>query len=401
MNSSKTLLIIGGGIVGISIAREAALRRYFKRITIIEKEKELGLHASSRNSGVIHAGFYYAPNTSKALFCSEANNLLRNYCIEKNVEVKKSGKVVVCNDKNDVKIIDELYQRGINNSAKIFLLKERELSNYEPLALTSEKFIWSPNTWSANPRNLIKAIKKELIELNVKIVLNRKIVSQRKNTLIDRENNKYHYDFLINAAGAHSLKIAQLFNIENDFALLPFRGMYLKSKKKVNSFKRHIYPVPDIRQPFLGIHTTLSSDGYLKLGPTAIPVLSPENYNNFSGIDLDYLPNILINQTKLFLNNSFGYRDLAFRELKNLRKKNIIASAQKLTKLKLFESDFEWYSPGIRAQLFNKKSGKLAMDFVNIKNSNQYHILNSISPAWTCSFKTADFVVNDILGLIK
>ena len=113
------------------------------------------------------------------------------------------------------------------------------------------------------------------------------------------------------------------------------------------------------------------------------------------------MSDIFINQVKLFLNNSFGYRELAFRELRNLRKKNIIASAQKLTKLKLYENDFEWYSPGIRAQLFNKKSGELEMDFVNIKNSNQYHILNSISPAWTCSFKTADFVVNDVLGLIN
>ncbi len=401
MDSSKTLLIIGGGIVGMTIAREASLRRYFKKIIIIEKEKELGLHASSRNSGVIHAGFYYAPNTSRALFCAKANNLLRHYCIEKNVEIRKSGKVVVCTDENDVQILDELFQRGMSNSSKIFLFEQRELSNYEPLALTREKFIWSPNTWSANPIKLLKVIEKELIELDVKIVRNKKIVSQRNNMLIDSENNKYNYDFLINAAGAHSLKIAQLFNIENDFALLPFRGMYLKSKKKVNLFKTHIYPVPNIRQPFLGIHTTLSSDGYLKLGPTAIPVLSPENYNNFSGIDLDYLPNILINQIKLFLNNSFGYRDLAFKELSNLSKKNIIASAQKLTNLKLYENDFEWFSPGIRAQLFNKKSGTLQMDFVNIKNTNQYHILNSISPAWTCSFKTAEFVVNDVLGLIK
>ena len=134
---------------------------------------------------------------------------------------------------------------------------------------------------------------------------------------------------------------------------------------------------------------------------TAIPVLSPENYINFRGIDFNYLPNIIFNQIKLLFKNSFGYRDLAFKEFKNLSKTNIISSAQKLTKLKLYENDFEWYSPGIRAQLFNKKSGKLEMDFINIKNSNQYHILNSISPAWTCSFKTADFVVNDVLGLIQ
>ena len=151
----------------------------------------------------------------------------------------------------------------------------------------------------------------------------------------------------------------------------------------------------NINQPFLGIHTTLTSDGYLKLGPTAFPVLSPENYSFFEGIDLDLLPSIIINQIKLLINNSFGYRNLALQELSNLFKNNILKAAQKLTKYRFDSREFSWYTPGIRAQLFNKNTGKLEMDFVNIKKSNQYHILNSISPAWTCSFKTAEYVMND------
>ena len=172
--------------------------------------------------------------------------------------------------------------------------------------------------------------------------------------------------------------------------------MYLKSTKKINIFKRHIYPVPNIKQPFLGIHTTLTSDGYLKLGPTAFPVLSPENYQTFSGIEFEYLPDILLNHFKLIFNNSFGYRDLAFNEVRNLIKSNIIHSAQKLTTFPLNKIELEWNIPGIRAQLFNKKSGSLEMDFVNIINLNQYHILNSISPAWTCSLKTAKYVLEEM-----
>ena len=97
----KSLLIIGGGIMGMSIAREASFTNLFSEITILEKENKLGLHASSRNSGVIHAGFYYSPNSQKALFCSEANTLLRNYCLKKRVEIRKTGKVVVCNDESN------------------------------------------------------------------------------------------------------------------------------------------------------------------------------------------------------------------------------------------------------------------------------------------------------------
>ena len=136
-------LIIGGGIVGMTIAREAARKKCFKKVTIIEKEYRLGFHASSRNSGVIHAGFYYAPNSQKALFCSEANSLLRNYCIKNKVELKQTGKVVVCKDESELESLNELYQRGLANKSNIYFLDEKELKDYESLALTHSKFIWS------------------------------------------------------------------------------------------------------------------------------------------------------------------------------------------------------------------------------------------------------------------
>ena len=397
----KSLFIIGGGIVGMTIAREAALRKCFKKVTIIEKEYRLGFHASSRNSGVIHAGFYYAPNSQKALFCSEANSLLRNYCIKNKVELKQTGKVVVCKDESELESLNELYQRGVANKSNIYFLDEKELQDYESLALTSSKFIWSPNTWSASPKDLIKKLNYELKELGVNIILNRKVVACKNNILLDNKKYEYEYDFLINAAGAYSLKMAKIMGINTNYVLLPFRGMYLKSNIKISNFSTHIYPVPNIDQPFLGIHTTLTSDGYIKLGPTAFPVLSPENYRLFEGIDFDFLPSIIFNQVKLLLNNSFGYRNLAFQEFNNLFKNNILASAQRLTKFKLNSKDFSWYSPGIRAQLFDKKNGTLEMDFVNIKKSNQYHILNSISPAWTCSLKTAEYVMSEIEKMIK
>ena len=401
MSLPKSLFIIGGGIVGMTIAREAALKKHFKKITIIEKEHRLGYHSSSRNSGVIHAGFYYAPNSQKALFCSQANSLLRNYCLKNKVELKKTGKVVVCKNEAELEILNELYNRGLANKSNIYLLDSKELKDYESLALTNSKFIWSPNTWSANPKDLIKKLNFELKELGVNIILNRKIVAYENNIIIDDKNCKYTFDFLINAAGAYSLKLAKIMGINTDYILLPFKGMYLKSNEKISDFSTHIYPVPNINQPFLGIHTTLTSEGYIKLGPTAFPVLSPENYRFLEGIDLDFLPSIIFNQIKLFINNSFGYRNLAFQEFNNLFKENILAAAQKLTKFKLNSKDFSWYQPGIRAQLFDNKNGRLEMDFVNIKKSNQYHILNSISPAWTCSLKTAEYVMDEIERMIK
>ena len=155
----------------------------------------------------------------------------------------------------------------------------------------------------------------ELKELGVNIILNRKIVAYENNIIIDDKNYKYEYDFLINAAGAYSLKLAKIMEINTDYILLPFKGMYLKSNEKISNFSTHIYPVPNINQPFLGIHTTLTSEGYIKLGPTAFPVLSPENYRFLEGIDLDFVPSIIFNQVKLFINNSLVIEILLFKNL--------------------------------------------------------------------------------------
>ena len=172
---------------------------------------------------------------------------------------------MVCKNESELEGLNELYQRGVANKSNIYYLDSKELNDYESLALTNSKFIWSPNTWSANPKDLIKKLNFELKELGVDIILNRKIVAYENNIIIDDKNYKYEYDFLINAAGAYSLKLAKIMEITTDYILLPFRGMYLKSNKKISNFSTHIYPVPNINQPFLGIHTTLTSEGYIKL----------------------------------------------------------------------------------------------------------------------------------------
>ena len=127
MDLNTDFLIIGGGMVGLSVANQILERGISKKIIIIDKEPQLGMHSSGRNSGVVHAGFYYSPNSKKALFCSEANSLLRNFCLKKGVEIKKTGKVVVCNDESNLEILYKLYERGVSNGANVSLLDEREL----------------------------------------------------------------------------------------------------------------------------------------------------------------------------------------------------------------------------------------------------------------------------------
>ena len=233
------------------------------------------------------------------------------------------------------------------------------------------------------------------------MILGKKLLEANNNAIYLDDDEKINYDFLVNAACGYALSLAKLFGIKTRYKILPFKGLYLKSRKKIDSFKTHIYPVPDISKPFLGIHTTLTSDGFLKLGPTAIPAFSPENYNLFERLDMNLTPEILSLQISLFLDNTFRFRDLAFREFKYLFKENIIKSAQKLTSLNLDDIKYDWYSPGIRAQLYDTESRKLENDLIIKKINSDFHLLNSISPAWTCSFKTAEFIIDKIKKFIN
>ncbi len=397
MNKKPNLVIIGGGIVGLTIAREAYRVKRFNEITIIEKESKFAMHSSSRNSGVIHAGFYYLSNTNKANFCASANKMLRDYCTEHNLPVNKCGKVVVTKNYEEEKVLQELESRGKKNGCDIKILPKKELLNYEPRAKTHENFLWSPNTWSASPIDVVDNILKELKEANIKLLCNRKVIRHSKNNLLLSSGETINYDFLVNAAGAYALNVAELFGIKTHFRLLPFKGLYLSTSSKKYRMNSHVYPVPDIEQPFLGIHTTLNYKNELKIGPTAIPAFSPENYNFLEGIDFKLLPQIIPLQLNLLLRNYFNFRNLALREIKFIFKQNILKDVGKIINMNLNERDFNWYSPGIRAQLYNSKTKLLENDFVLKEEQNRFHILNSISPAWTCSFKTAQFVINHLV----
>lgn len=405
MNNIKAkkpkLVIIGAGIIGITIAREARLSKIFGEIIIVEKERNAGFHATSRNSGVIHAGFYYSPDSKKGKFCAEGNSLMRNYILNNSLKYNPCGKVVVSKNQFDDETLEILHERGIKNNCEVYLFKSEKLRDYENLAKTNNLFLWSPNTWSASPVEVLNCILDELKEYDVKIYLNKKIIATENNYIVLDHGEKMKYDFLVNASGGYSINVAKLFGLKTKYKILPFKGLYLKSKQKSIKFKRHIYPVPDIKQPFLGIHTTITSDGYLKLGPTAMPVLSPENYTFFERLDFSITPEILSLQMMLFMRNTFEFRDLAFREYKYLFKENIIKEAEKLVSADLKNIPFEWYSPGIRAQLYDTESEKLENDIVVENLDNTFHLLNSISPSWTCSFKTASYVIAKIKEIIN
>ena len=233
----------------------------------------------------------------------------------------------------------------------------------------------------------------------------KKVCLKLKEILIDKgvdfkfncnfDSNKFQYKYLINCAGLYADKIAKNFGLSQDYTILPFKGSYLKYNGNKKITKTNIYPVPNLKNPFLGIHFTITSENNIKIGPTASPAFWRENYGGLSNFNLGEFFQIIFYQIKLFLLNSFGFRQLAFDEIGNFLKKNIIKKAKKLV-YKL-DNNFSSMPPGIRAQLLNVKTNKLVEDFIIEHKDNSTHILNAVSPAFTCAFSFAEYTLDEII----
>ena len=389
-------LIVGGGVVGLAIAREIKLTDTSKSVAIVEKEPALGLHASGRNSGVIHAGFYYSPDSLKAKLTRQGNILLHEFLAEKSVPIKNVGKVVVTTNQSQLASLEELYRRGIANGVPLEILDEQQLSELEPNTKTVEKALWSPTTSVADPLALVNALKDDLTQLGVKIYLSEKVL-EIKNKSVKTQNNNFAYGHLVNAAGLYADKIAHQLGFGLQYDMLPFKGLYWYAPRLKNTIHHHIYPVPDPRNPFLGVHLTVTVNGDIKIGPTAIPAFWREDYGKFSGFSLKELGQIAIDLPKFLISPHHNALSLIATEMPKYSRKYLVNQAKKLVP-NLLQEDFKKKGKiGVRAQLFDRKSKKLEMDFVVESDSDSTHILNAVSPAWTTSLSFAKYVAEEYL----
>jgi L-2-hydroxyglutarate oxidase LhgO len=391
MNKIYDYLIVGAGIVGLAVAYELKRREPCLSVAVVEKESNVAEHASGRNSGVLHAGFYYSPDSLKAKLTAKGNRLMKNFCKSNGIPVKETQKVVVATNEKEVEILYELERRGKKNGINVKIIDEKELHEIEPNAKTFAKALYSPSTASVNPK---------LVCLKLRELLSAKGVDFCFNTNFLESKLVFKYKYLINAAGSYADKIAKIFGVGMDYVLLPFKGLYLKyiPEDKESNVRTNIYPVPNLANPFLGIHFTITSEGTIKIGPTATPAFWRENYEGFKKFNLKEFLEILFYDTKLFILNSFNFRKLAFEEIKYYRKANLIRKAREL--VRSLKGKFIPLPAGIRAQLLNRRTNELVQDFVIEHGKNSTHILNAVSPAFTCSFAFAELVVDEILKRI-
>ena len=397
INKDYDHIIIGAGIIGISLGLALLERNPSRKVLIIDKENKPGVHASGRNSGVLHAGFYYSPDSLKAKFCRLGNLELRKFCKENNLRILETGKVVVCQDKQDVLRLEELYRRGVENGVDIELHSFQELSRIEPAAQTIDKFIWSPTTAVGSPKDVIEKISEKFVKSGGKFLFNQKVKFIKKNNevLIQTKSANYFAKAIINSAGAYAAELAKQVNVGREYVCMPFLGAYKKTNLLSQNPKRLVYPVPNPVNPFLGVHTTITLNNELKIGPTAFPVIGKEQYKAIDGFSFKDLAEFLSSSRALLRSNSVNLLGLAQEEVLKLFTKPLLKRTQKLSDSLQINKNWVKHPSGIRAQIINTKTKTIEMDYIVKSDKNVVHVLNAVSPGWTSSLPFARWVVEN------
>lgn len=392
-------LVIGGGIIGISVARELKAAYPDASVVVLEKEDHLGAHASGRSSGVIHAGFYYSADSLKARFAREGNRQLTEYCLREGIRIKRCGKLVVARSEAELPQLDELLKRGRCNGVPLEMITADEARKIEPRVRTVERALFSPTTASADPGEVLKAMHAAALREGVCVRLG---VAYAGKTMsgVATTAGAYAAGFVVNAGGLHADTIGRDFGFSDEYRILPFKGLYLYSDEPLGALRRHVYPVPDLRNPFLGVHFTVQANGHVKIGPTAIPALWREQYEGLSRFRGRELADIGLRQIGLLAFSGFGFQRLALEEIRKCSRRRLVALASQLVEGVRLEHYVTWARPGIRAQLVNRKTRALEMDFVVQGDSKSLHVLNAVSPGWTCALPFARHLREEVGRLV-
>lgn len=391
-NECKTdYLVCGGGVVGLAIANELKARQPRASVLVLEKEPALASHASGRNSGVLHAGFYYSPDSLKAQLTRDGNRLLREFCEAHEVPVRSCGKVVVAKNSEELPRLDELLRRGRANGVYLEEIDARDLARIEPMAQTHERAIWSPTTGVADPSRVTTALGAAFVAAGGELLLNCRVLDVSGDIAKTNQRN-IKFGHLVNTAGLYADRVAAWFGLADDYALMPFKGIYLYAPSLRNQLRAHVYPVPDPRNPFLGVHATLTVNGDLKIGPTAIPVLSRENYSVLSGLRWPEFKEVVRDLPAFLRSPHHDAIGLIRSEVPKYFNSVLVREARKLMPALDVNAFTVRGTPGIRAQLFDRHQRRLEMDFVVRQTDTSTHILNAVSPAWTSSIAFAKYV---------
>ncbi len=380
------VIVIGGGIVGLATAYKLLEQKPELKLRILEKEKSTGLHQSGHNSGVIHSGIYYKPGSVKAKNCRRGVEELLLFCDKFNVQYDLCGKVIVAVNLEEVNRLDALYKRGLENGiSNIRIVDSQELKDLEPHA-TGIKAIHVPSTGIINYTSVVDELGKQIIkrggEIKTKATV-KGFVRKASECIVNTQMCDYPTELVINCAGLYSDKIAQLAGENSSISIIPFRGEYYvlkpESRHLVNSL---IYPVPDPRFPFLGVHFTRRIDGSVEAGPNAVLATAREGYRR-RDFNFQETWELLTNPGVWKIGRNYWKTGMG-EYTRSLFKPLFVKALQYLVPA-IQGSDLVPGGSGVRAQAMDE-TGKLLDDFCIVQSERFIHVLNAPSPAATASF---------------
>jgi (S)-2-hydroxyglutarate dehydrogenase len=389
------LTIIGGGIVGLATAIALQEKYADKTILLVEKESQCAAHQTGHNSGVIHSGIYYKPGSYKAILTTKGNQELVKFCQQHNINHDVCGKLIVACQEKELPLLENLYQRGLNNGIPVKKVSAEEVKEIEPY-VSCLAAIRVPTAGIVDYKQVAQKYAEIFINKGGKIIFNTKvikIISQSSESILITNQGDITTKYLINCGGLYSDRIAKLGGIEPKMKIIPFRGEYYELKPEKRYLVKHlIYPVPNPDFPFLGVHFTRLIDGNIHAGPNAVLSLKREGYKK-TDFDLGEFAEIAT-YLGLWKLVSKYYAEGIEEIIRSFSKAAFVRSLQTL--IPEVQADDIIPSPaGVRAQAL-KNDGKLVEDFLIIPAENALHVCNAPSPAATASLEIGKAICEQI-----
>ena len=391
---SAPIIIVGGGIVGLATARELLLRNPGADVLLFEKEAHLATHQTGHNSGVIHSGVYYAPGSAKALGCREGVALMNEFCDRHDIPRRAVGKVIVATLPGELPGLEKLHRQGVANGLSDLRMLDRDaLREVEP-AVTGLAALHIPGVAIVDYTRVCEKLRKEIDEAGGIIRTHShvyKVICYPSEIIAVTDTDEYRGTFLINCGGLQCDRVARASGIEPPVRLIPFRGEYYTLRKEVaDTVRGLVYPVPDPRYPFLGVHLTPTLTGDVTAGPNAVLALAREGYR-WTDISLRDIREMTM-YSGFWRMAAQHWRTGVYEVSRSLSRKSYADCVRRFLS-DLSVDDLGPGGSGVRAQAVDA-SGQLIHDFLHVRQERAVHILNAPSPAATASLSIAKRIVD-------
>jgi (S)-2-hydroxyglutarate dehydrogenase len=393
---------VGAGILGLAVAREALRRFPGIEVAVLEKEANVATHQTGRNSGVVHAGVYYAPGSLKAKLCVEGSRAMYGYCEEQGIPYDRCGKVVVATDETEVARLQDLFSRAAQNGVPdVTLLDEQELREVEP-SVRGVRALHSPATGVVDFRKVAGAMAREITEAGAVIHTSSAVERMSRgavgSTKLETKAGFLEAQAVITCAGVYSDRVAALTGGSKSPRIVPFRGRYYTLVPQASNLVHGlVYPVPDPEFPFLGVHFTKQISGEMWAGPNAVLALAREGYRARQAAPRDMWDTFSYKGFRVFARRHWR---TGLAELRgDLSRRAFVAALQRLVPAVRSEH-LAGTQSGIRAQALDE-DGRLVDDFRFDRVENVVHVRNAPSPGATSSLAIAAHVVETAADVIR